>query len=75
QERKSLTQKANIALISTWMKNLGTGKEKFRLILIRRISEDPMEVRVAAARLMQQKSESPPTEESKGSCGIYVGRV
>ncbi|GAB2303684.1 hypothetical protein Dimus_037669, partial [Dionaea muscipula] len=40
-----------------------------------RISEDPMEVRVAAARLMQQKSESPPAEESKGSCGIYVGRV
>ncbi|GAB2269918.1 hypothetical protein Dimus_004836 [Dionaea muscipula] len=95
QELKSLTQKANIASISTWMKNLGTGEEKFRLIPIRRISEDPMEVRlvqtvrrpneikkatktpeerrkeievrVAAARLMQQKSESPPAEESKGS--------
>lgn len=84
-ELRSLIQKSNIASISTWMKNLGTGEEKFRLIPIRRVTEDPMEVklvqtrrpneikkatktpeerrkeievRVAAARLMQQKSES-----------------
>ncbi|XP_027125792.1 uncharacterized protein [Coffea arabica] len=85
-ELRSLIQKSNIASISTWMKNLGNGEEKFRLIPIRRVSEDPMElrlvqtrrpneikkatktpeerrkeieVRVAAARLLQQKSESP----------------
>ncbi|KZV56515.1 hypothetical protein F511_22346 [Dorcoceras hygrometricum] len=82
---RSLIQKSNIASISTWMKNLGNGEEKFRLIPIRRATEDPMElrlvqarrpneikkatktpeerrkeieVRVAAARLLQQKSES-----------------
>ncbi|XP_022845002.1 uncharacterized protein LOC111368057 [Olea europaea var. sylvestris] len=85
-ELRSLIQKSNIASISTWMKNLGNGEEKFRLIPIRRVAEDPMElrlvqarrpneikkatktpeerrkeieVRVAAARLLQQKSESP----------------
>lgn len=85
-ELRALIQKSNIASISTWMKNLGNGEEKFRLIPIRRPSEDPMEVRlvqarrpneikkatktpeerrkeievrVAAARLLQQKSESP----------------
>ncbi|PIN12015.1 Ubiquitinyl hydrolase 1 [Handroanthus impetiginosus] len=85
-ELRSLIQKSNIASISTWMKNLGNGEEKFRLIPIRRVPEDPMElrliqarrpneikkvaktpeerrkeieVRVAAARLLQQKSDSP----------------
>ncbi|KAK4437120.1 hypothetical protein Salat_0045900 [Sesamum alatum] len=85
-ELRSLIQKSNIASISTWMKNLGNGEEKFRLIPIRRVPEDPMElrlvqarrpneikkvaktpeerrkeieVRVAAARLLQQKSEAP----------------
>lgn len=84
-ELRSLIQKSNIASISTWMKNLGNGEEKFRFIPIRRMPEDPMEVRliqarrpneikkvakspeerrkeievkVAAARLLQQKSES-----------------
>ncbi|KAL8547318.1 hypothetical protein ACS0TY_006879 [Phlomoides rotata] len=84
-ELRSLIQKSNIASISTWMKNLGNGEEKFRLIPIRRVPEDPMElrliqtkrpneikkaaktpeerrkeieVRVAAARLLQQKSET-----------------
>lgn len=91
QELRSLIQKSNIASISTWMKNLGSvnGEEKFRLIPMRRLSEDPMEVRlvntakrpneikkanktpderrkeievrVAAARLLQQKSEIEPT--------------
>ncbi|KAG8388657.1 hypothetical protein BUALT_Bualt02G0148100 [Buddleja alternifolia] len=85
-ELRSLIQKSNIASISTWMKNLGNGEDKIRLIPIRRVPEDPMEmrlvqarrpneikkvaktpeerrkeieVRVAAARLLQQKSESP----------------
>ncbi|XP_068647047.1 uncharacterized protein [Aristolochia californica] len=87
QELRSLIHKSNIASISTWMKNLGngTGEEKFRFIPMRKLSEDPMEVRlvqtrrpneikkatktpeerrkeievrVAAARLIQQKSDS-----------------
>ncbi|XP_047325394.1 uncharacterized protein LOC124929150 isoform X2 [Impatiens glandulifera] len=95
-ELRSLIQKSNIASISNWMKNLGNGEDKFRFIPIRRVSEDPMEVRlvparrpneikkatktpeerrkeievrVAAARLLQQKSESPQfhNDESKGT--------
>ncbi|CAI9753896.1 unnamed protein product [Fraxinus pennsylvanica] len=93
-ELRSLIQKSNIASISTWMKNLGNGEEKFRLIPIRRAAEDPMELRlvqarrpneikkatktpeerrkeievkVAAARLLQQKSESPQLENGENS--------
>ncbi|XP_061358841.1 uncharacterized protein LOC133303025 isoform X2 [Gastrolobium bilobum] len=85
-ELRQLIQKSNIASLSTWMKNLSNGEERFRLIPIRRTAEDPMEVRlvqtrrpneikkvtktpeerrkeievrVAAARLLQQKPESP----------------
>ncbi|KAI6682958.1 hypothetical protein NL676_028871 [Syzygium grande] len=75
-ELMNLKQKSSIGCLSTWMKNMG-GEEKFRLIPIRRVTEDPMEVRikkatktpeerrkeievrVAAARLLQQKSETP----------------
>nr|XP_011464559.1 PREDICTED: uncharacterized protein LOC101311291 isoform X2 [Fragaria vesca subsp. vesca] len=98
-ELRQLIQKSNIASISTWMKNLGTGEEKFRLIPIRRVTEDPMEVRlvqtrrpneikkatktpeerrkeievrVAAARLLQQKSEVPQlnNESEKSDRGV-----
>lgn len=107
-ELKALIQKSNIASISSWMKNLNNGEEKFRFIPIRRAPEDPMElrlvqarrpneikkvaktpeerrkeieVRVAAARLMQQKSESPHlgndgdnnTNNSKEGSGQRVG--
>ncbi|WJX89925.1 hypothetical protein P8452_71879 [Trifolium repens] len=85
-ELRQLIQKSNIASLSSWMKNLSNGEERFRLIPIRRATEDPMEVRlvqtrrpneikkvtktpeerrkeievrVAAARLLQQQSESP----------------
>ncbi|KAK4257147.1 hypothetical protein QN277_006771 [Acacia crassicarpa] len=88
-ELRQLIQKSNIASLSTWVKNLGNGEEKFRLIPIRRATEDPMEVRlvqtrrpneikkvtktpeerrkeievrVAAARLLQQKPESPQSQ-------------
>ncbi|XP_009588933.1 uncharacterized protein [Nicotiana tomentosiformis] len=88
-ELRGLIQKSNIASISTWMKHIGNGEEKFRLIPIRRVCEDPMElrlvqarrpneikkatktpeerrkeieVRVAAARLLQQKSETVETD-------------
>ncbi|XP_042497713.1 uncharacterized protein LOC122076477 isoform X2 [Macadamia integrifolia] len=98
QEVRAVIQKANLGSISTWMKNLGNGagEDKFRIIPMRRISEDPMEVRlvqtrrpneikkatktpeerrkeievrVAAARLLQQKSDSPhsQTEDDRAS--------
>ncbi|KAH9608754.1 hypothetical protein KSS87_019418 [Heliosperma pusillum] len=106
-ELKGLIQKANIASISSWMKNLGggNGEEKFRLIPIRqRAVEDPVEVRylsgngnvrrpneikkatktaderrkeievrVAAARLLQQKSEQAGEEGKEGGSGGGVG--
>ncbi|KAA0057919.1 Peptidase C19, ubiquitin carboxyl-terminal hydrolase 2 [Cucumis melo var. makuwa] len=92
-ELRQLIQKSSIYSISSWMKNLGNGEEKFRLIPLRRVTEDPMEVgmvqarraneikkatktpeerrkqievRVAAARLMQQQSESPPMQDEGG---------
>jgi hypothetical protein len=88
-ELRSLIQKSNIYSLSTWMQTLGNGEEKFRLIPLRRMAEDPIEsnliqsrrpneikkstktneerrkeieVRVAAHRLLQQKSESSPSE-------------
>nr|XP_023905859.1 uncharacterized protein LOC112017633 isoform X2 [Quercus suber] len=93
-ELKQLIQKSNISTLSNWMKNLGNGDDKnIRFIPIRRVTEDPMElrlvpsrrpneikkatktpeerrkeieVRVAAARLLQQKSESPQLENEGG---------
>lgn len=92
-ELRQLIQKSNIYSLSSWMKNLGNGEEKFRLIPIRRVTEDPMEVRlvqarraneikkatktpeerrkeievrVAAARLLQQKSETPQMQNEGG---------
>ncbi|CAK9330153.1 unnamed protein product [Citrullus colocynthis] len=92
-ELRQLIQKSNIYSLSSWMKNLGNGEEKFRSITIRRVAEDPMEVRmvqarraneikkatktpeerrkeievrVAAARLVQQKSETPQMQNEGG---------
>lgn len=99
QELRSLIQKSNLASLSTWVKNLGNGSgrdENIRLIPMRHLMEDPMEVtviparrpneikkvtktpeerrkeievRVAAAILLQHKANSPaPAEDdTKGS--------
>lgn len=96
-ELRALLQRANLGTISTWMRNLGNGEDKFRIIPInRRVPDDPMDVRtvqarrpndikkasktdeerkkeievkVAAARLLQQKLESslPQSDGDKGS--------
>ncbi|KAF8378375.1 hypothetical protein HHK36_029714 [Tetracentron sinense] len=105
QELHSLIQKSNIASLSTWVKNFGngTGEEKFHVIQMGRLSEDPMEVRlvqtrrpneikkatktpeerrkeievrVAAAKLLQQKSDSPQSQNdeeraSESSSGVH----
>ncbi|XVF09167.1 hypothetical protein REPUB_Repub07fG0068300 [Reevesia pubescens] len=64
-ELRSLIQKSNIASISTWMKNLGNGEEKFRLIPIRRVAEDPMEVRLVQTRRPNEIKKATKTPEER----------
>ncbi|XP_029117313.2 LOW QUALITY PROTEIN: uncharacterized protein [Elaeis guineensis] len=76
QELRALIQKSNIASISTWMKNLGgaAGEEKFRLIPMRRLSDDPMEVRVvpAARRPNEIKKATKTPEERRKEIEVRV---
>ena len=64
-ELRSLIQKSNIQSISTWMKNLGNGEEKFRLIPIRRVSEDPMEVRLVQSKRPNEIKKATKTQEER----------
>ncbi|KAL4566551.1 hypothetical protein LXL04_030668 [Taraxacum kok-saghyz] len=64
-ELKALLQKANLGTISSWMKNLGNGEEKFRIIPIRRAPEDPMDVRVAQARRPNDIKKASKTDEER----------
>ncbi|XP_009386394.2 uncharacterized protein LOC103973523 isoform X2 [Musa acuminata AAA Group] len=77
QELRALIQKSNIASISSWMKNLGNGaagEERFRLIPMRRISEDPMEVRLvqAARRPNEIKKVTKTPEERRKEIEVRV---
>ncbi|MQM12439.1 hypothetical protein Taro_045357, partial [Colocasia esculenta] len=81
QELRSLIQKANIASISSWVKNLngaavGMGEEKFRLIPIRRLSspEDPMEVKLiqSARRPNEIKKATKTPEERRKEIEVRV---
>ncbi|PON86059.1 Zinc finger, C2H [Trema orientale] len=64
-ELRQLIQKSNIASLSSWMKNLGNGEDKFRLIPIRRVAEDPMEVRLVQARRPNEIKKATKTEEER----------
>ncbi|TYI90186.1 hypothetical protein E1A91_D03G103500v1 [Gossypium mustelinum] len=64
-ELKSLIQKSNIASISNWMKNLGSGEEKYRVIPLRRLPEDPMEVRLVQARRPNEIKKATKTPEER----------
>ncbi|KAL4559240.1 hypothetical protein LXL04_031375 [Taraxacum kok-saghyz] len=64
-ELRSLVQKSNIASISSWMKNLGNGEEKFRLIPLRRVPEDPMDVRLVQARRPNEIKKANKTDEER----------
>ncbi|KAK8686155.1 hypothetical protein V6N13_125182 [Hibiscus sabdariffa] len=64
-ELRALIQKSNIASISTWMKNLGSGEEKFRIIPVRRSTEDPMEVRLVPARRPNEIKKATKTPEER----------
>ncbi|CAH1443045.1 unnamed protein product [Lactuca virosa] len=64
-ELRSLVQKSNIASISSWMKNLGNGEEKFRLIPLRRVPDDPMDVRLVQARRPNEIKKANKTDEER----------
>lgn len=64
-ELRQLVQKSNIASLSTWMKTFGNGEEKFRLIPIRRVTEDPMEVRSVQARRPNEIKKATKTPEER----------
>lgn len=64
-ELRSLVQKSNIASISSWMKNLGNGEEKFRLIPLRRVPDDPMDVRSVQARRPNEIKKANKTDEER----------
>ncbi|OWM65342.1 hypothetical protein CDL15_Pgr008932 [Punica granatum] len=63
-ELRNLIQKSNFASISSWMKNLG-GDEKFRVIPIRRATEDPMELRLVQTRRPNEIKKAPKTPEER----------
>nr|GMC48318.1 uncharacterized protein LOC109149467 isoform X2 [Ipomoea batatas] len=62
---RNLIQKANIASISTWMKHLGSGDEKFRVIPIRRVAEDPMESKAVQAKRPNEIKKATKTAEER----------
>ncbi|KAK4362432.1 hypothetical protein RND71_017673 [Anisodus tanguticus] len=64
-ELRSLIQKSNFASISTWVKHIGNGEEKFRLIPIRRVQEDPMELRLVQARRPNEIKKATKTPEER----------
>ncbi|KAK8948691.1 hypothetical protein KSP39_PZI005149 [Platanthera zijinensis] len=68
QELRSLIQKAKLASLSTWMKNLGNGsgrEEGIRLIPLRRLTEDPMEVRAVPTRRPNEIKKATKTPEER----------
>ncbi|KAK8958855.1 hypothetical protein KSP40_PGU009913 [Platanthera guangdongensis] len=68
QELRSLIQKAKLASLSTWMKNLGNGsgrEEGIRLIPLRRLTEDPMEVRAVPTRRPNEIKKATKTHEER----------
>lgn len=68
QELRSLIQKAKLASLSTWMKNLGNGsgrEESIRLIPLRRVTEDPMEVRAVPTRRPNEIKKATKTPEER----------
>ncbi|KFK34093.1 hypothetical protein AALP_AA5G101100 [Arabis alpina] len=64
-ELRSLIQKSNLSSLSTWMKNLGNGEEKFRLIPIRRTVEDPIESNLIQAKRPNEIKKANKTLEEK----------
>ncbi|XP_071696286.1 uncharacterized protein [Rutidosis leptorrhynchoides] len=72
-ELRALQQKANLGTISTWMRNLGNGEDKFRIIPIGRVPEDPMDVRVVQPRRPNDiKKVSKTDEERKKEIEVKV---
>ncbi|KAK1407285.1 hypothetical protein QVD17_38899 [Tagetes erecta] len=64
-ELRALLQRASLGTISSWMRNLGNGEDKFRIIPIRRIPDDPMDVRVVQARRPNDIKKASKTDEER----------
>ncbi|VVB04491.1 unnamed protein product [Arabis nemorensis] len=64
-ELRSLIQKSNLSSLSSWMKNLGNGEEKFRIIPFRRTVEDPIESNLIQARRPNEIKKATKTLEEK----------
>nr|GEV96382.1 ubiquitin carboxyl-terminal hydrolase-related protein isoform 1 [Tanacetum cinerariifolium] len=64
-ELRALLQKANLGTISSWMRNLGHGEDKFRIIPIRRVPDDPMDVRVVQGRRPNDIKKASKTDEER----------
>ncbi|KAK9080469.1 hypothetical protein SSX86_000227 [Deinandra increscens subsp. villosa] len=64
-ELRALLQRASLGTISSWMRNLGNGEDKFRIIPIRRVPDDPMDVRAVQARRPNDIKKASKTEEER----------
>ncbi|GKD08616.1 ubiquitin carboxyl-terminal hydrolase-related protein isoform 1, partial [Tanacetum coccineum] len=64
-ELRALLQKANLGTISSWMRNLGHGEDKFRIIPIRRVPDDPMDVRAVQGRRPNDIKKASKTDEER----------
>ncbi|KAI3686481.1 hypothetical protein L1987_80159 [Smallanthus sonchifolius] len=64
-ELRALLQRASLGTISSWMRNLGNGEDKFRIIPIRRVPDDPMDVRVVQARRPNDIKKASKTDEER----------
>ncbi|MFS7939786.1 putative ubiquitinyl hydrolase 1 transcription factor C2H2 family [Helianthus anomalus] len=64
-ELRALLQRASLGTISSWMRNLGNGEDKFRIIPIRRVPDDPMDVRAVQARRPNDIKKASKTDEER----------
>ncbi|KAI3928986.1 hypothetical protein MKW92_018712 [Papaver armeniacum] len=66
QELRNLIQRANIASISNWMKNLNNGMdEKIQMIPVTPLTEDPMEASLARTRQPNEIKKATKTPEER----------
>ncbi|XP_076903459.1 uncharacterized protein LOC143558512 isoform X2 [Bidens hawaiensis] len=64
-ELRALLQRASLGTLSTWMRNLGNGDDKFRFVPVRRVPEDPMDVRAVQARRPNDIKKASKTDEER----------
>ncbi|XP_019152794.1 PREDICTED: uncharacterized protein LOC109149467 isoform X2 [Ipomoea nil] len=72
---RNLIQKSNIASISTWMKHLGTVDEKFRVIPIKRVPEDPMAVQAKRPNEIKKATKTPDERRKEIEVKVAAARL